>query len=153
MSEEFRTYHARAGFTLPVPVDWETTEEVEGCALVAAPPTGDPQGFLPNVVVTVEQLTDLEETWVRQSREALGDQLMQLRIIDTEETQVGGMRAWRTLSHYMHPRGGVNLEQWAAAWRGWGYVVSCSMSSLDYDDLADTMTSIAEGLRLEEKTS
>lgn len=150
MKQEFREYHTQSGFTLPIPASWEASEEVDDCALVAMPPTGDPQAFRPNVVVTVEELVGGAEAWVQLARHALSDQLMQLRILDTEEITIGWQRAWRTLSNYMHPRGSVNLEQWAMVHRGWGYVVSCSMSALDYDDLADTMAYIAEGLHINE---
>jgi hypothetical protein len=51
---ELATYrHSSAGFSIPVPAGWETSEEVEGAALVAVEP--DRGGvFRGNVVVTGE---------------------------------------------------------------------------------------------------
>lgn len=154
MSEFFRTYrHEQSGFTLPVPAEWEVAENLQGCALVAVEPEQDPRRFVANVVVTVESLAEDEplESWVRRSHEALRDgTLPRLRIIDTVETEVGGLPAWRTLSHYLHQmHGGVNLDQWQVAHEGWGYVMSCSMGALDYDELADAMERMADGLRIE----
>lgn len=155
MSNELRAYrHTSAGFSLALPVEWEATEEVEWCALVAAEPTETPERFAPNVVVTIEELRRGESlgVWVQRSREALhGDEgLNRLRILDTGETEVSGSPAYRTLSHYLHrSAGGVNLEQWAVARNGWGYVVSCSAGALDYDDYAEVLAEIAESLRIE----
>lgn len=155
MSNEFRMYrHTSAGFRLPVPAEWEATEEIDGCALVAAEPAENPGRFAPNVVVTVEELHEGEpfDAWVLRSRQALQDESgsSRLRILDSGEMEISGAPAHRTLSHYLHSAaGGVNLEQWAVARAGWGYVVSCSTSALDYDDYTDLMAQIAEGLRIE----
>lgn len=152
MSEEFRTYrHKQAGFALPVPATWEVTEDVPECALVAAEPPDGQQEFRANIVVTVEDLAgESPETWVQRSRDALTDVQAKLLILDTEETEIGGTRAWRTLSHYLHQHGrGVALEQWAVAHDGVGYVLSCTMLATDYDAWADAMAYLAEGLHVE----
>ncbi|MGH3322448.1 MAG: hypothetical protein ACRDN9_20190 [Streptosporangiaceae bacterium] len=153
MSQKLQPYrNDEVGFSLPIPADWEVTEGVSGCAVVAVAPGEDLRHFRPNVVVTVERLPDGEslDAWTRRSREALGENLNQLQFFDTEETQIDSVPARRTLSHYLHRfHGGVNLEQWSAAKGGWGYVVSCSTAATDYDDLADVMVSIADGLRVE----
>lgn len=154
MSNEFRTYrHTSAGFSISIPAEWEATEEVEWCALVAAEPTENPEHFVPNVVVTIEQLRqdDSLDVWVQRAREALHgeDKFNRLRILDAGETEISGSSAHRTLSHYLHrSAGGVNLEQWALAQSGWGYVVSCSTGALDYDDYVDVMAEVAEGLHI-----
>lgn len=153
MDELFRTYHhAQAGFKIPVPAEWQVAEGVQGCALVAAEPAPESRGFVANIVVSVEPLgvDEPAEAWVARSRESLQDgRLNRLRLIDSEETEIGGATAWRTLSHYLHrPHGGVSLEQWQVAYDGWGFVVSCSTGALDYDAYADAMAYAAEGLQI-----
>lgn len=152
MHEEFHTYrHGEAGFMLPVPASWEVTENVQGCAFVAVEPVSEHRYFAANIVVTVERLQAGEsmDAWMQRARSDLAQSLNRLWTIDTEDTEIDGLPAWRVLTHYLHSGGGVNLEQWSVARGEWGYVVSCSMSALDYDRLADVMAHTAEGLRIE----
>ncbi|MGH3448575.1 MAG: hypothetical protein ACRDP4_13225, partial [Nocardioidaceae bacterium] len=52
--------HARAGFSLPLPPDWDLKEDVDPkVAMVAAEPD-EGEGFRANVVVTVDEVgTDM----------------------------------------------------------------------------------------------
>ena len=152
MSEELETYqHPSAGFELPLPRDWEHSENVHGCALVSIEPPRDGSHFRPNVVVTVESLaTDVElESWAGSSLDALSESLHRLRVIDVDSVEIGGLPARRALTHYLHDRfGGVNLEQWSLIHRGLGYVVSCSTAALEYDDLWSLTNTVADGMRM-----
>jgi hypothetical protein len=150
MTGELETYrHPTAGFALPLPPDWERSENAYGCALIAVEPPRDDPHFRTNVVVTVEQLsgdTDLER-WAEGALEALRESLNRLRVIDLDSAEVGGLPARRALTHYLHDRfGGVNLEQWCLLHGGLGYVVSCSTAALEYDDLWALTNQVAEGL-------
>jgi hypothetical protein len=152
MSEELETYrHPSAGFELPLPRDWEHTENMHGCALIAVEPQREEPHFRANVVVTVEPLdahAELE-SWAGRSLDALRESLDRLRVIDLDSVEIGGTPARRALTHYLHGQfGGVNLEQWSLVHGGLGYVVSCSTAALEYDDLWSLTNSVAEGLRL-----
>jgi hypothetical protein len=142
--------HSVAGFELPLPVGWERTEDVGGVALVAVEPPRDDPHLRANVVVTLERVAeDTLATWADRSLDALGESLVELRLLDVEDTEIGGRAARRALSHYRHEEvGGVNLEQWLVLGGGLGCVVSCSTAALEYDDLFDLMHAVAEGLRL-----
>ena len=152
MSEELETYrHPTAGFELPLPRDWEQSENVHGCALVSVEPPREDPHFRANVVVTVEALgsgAELE-SWAESSLDALRESLDRLRVIDLESVEIDGLPARRALTHYLHDRfGGVNLEQWSLLHGGLGYVVSWSTAALEYDDLWSLTNSVAEGLRM-----
>jgi hypothetical protein len=152
MSEELETYrHPSAGFELPLPPDWEHTENVHGCALVSVEPPREEPHFRANVVVTVESLgAGVElEGWAERSLDALRESLDRLRVIDLDSVEIGGLPARRALTHYLHDRyGGINLEQWSLVHGELGYVVSCSTAALEYDDLWPLTNAVAEGLRM-----
>ncbi|HMJ95545.1 MAG TPA: hypothetical protein VK486_06815 [Thermoleophilaceae bacterium] len=151
MSDELETYrHPSAGFELPLPRDWEQSENIHGCALVSIEPPREDPHFRPNVVVTVEALgADVElESWAESSLDALRESLDRLRVIDLDSVDIGDLPARRALTHYLHDRfGGVNLEQWSLVHGELGYVVSCSTGALEYDDLWWLTNAVAEGLR------
>ena len=151
MSGTLETYrHSVAGFEIPLPAEWERTEEQEGCALVAVePPRAEPH-LRASVVVTIEAppAEQAFEAWTDRSVAALGESVNRLRIIDDDMVEIAGSPARRVLSHYVHREfGGVNLEQWLLAHEGLGYVISCSTAALEYDDLHDLMSAIAEGMQ------
>ncbi len=145
--------HSTLPFALVLPVGWQRTEDVDGCALVAVEPLRDDPRFHASAVVTAERLPGgaARETWVERSRDALRESLNRLRVIDLEVTEIGGIEARRTLAHYVHRDfGGVVLEQWALGEGSLGFVLSCSGGALEYDDLADLNHMLAAGLRLGE---
>jgi hypothetical protein len=142
--------HSVAGFEIPIPAGWERAEDVQGCALVAVEPPREQPHLRASVVVTIEVLGDDADVraWEERSLAALGDSLNRVRAIDDERAEIGGRDARRVLSHYVHKRfGGVCLEQWLLAHGGVGFVVSCSVAALEYDDLWHLMNTLADGLR------
>jgi hypothetical protein len=142
--------HSVAGFEIPIPAGWERTEDEEGCALVAVEPPREEPHLRASVVVTIEVLGEGDPAaWADRSLAAVRESLNRLRVIDDDRVELGGRPARRVLSHYVHRRfGGVNLEQWLLASGGLGYVVSCSVAALEYDDLWDLTNAVAEGLRV-----
>jgi hypothetical protein len=142
--------HSIAGFEIPIPAGWERTEDVQGCALVAVEPPREQPHLRANVVVTIEVLGDDADVraWEQRSLAALARSMNRVRTIDDERVEIGGRDARRVLSHYVHREfGGVCLEQWLLASAGAGFVVSCSVAALEYDDLWDLTSTVAEGLR------
>lgn len=143
--------HSVAGFEIPIPAGWERTEDEEGCALVALEPPREEPHLRASVVVTIEVLGEDDglQEWADRSLEALRASLNRLRVIDDDRVELGGRRARRVLSHYVHRQfGGVCLEQWLLALGGLGYVVSCSVAALEYDDMWDLTHAVADGLRV-----
>jgi hypothetical protein len=142
--------HSVAGFEIPIPAGWERTEDEEGCALVAVEPPREEPHLRASVVVTIEVLGEVDPgAWPDRSLAAVRESLNRLRAIDDDRVELDGRPARRVLSHYVHRRfGGVNLEQWLLASGGLGYVVSCSVAALEYDDLWDLTNAVAEGLRV-----
>ena len=142
--------HSVLGFEIPIPAGWEVTEKVQGTALVAVEPPREEPHLRASVVVTVELIGDDADTraWEERSVAALQDSFNRLRLIDDERVSIDGHDARRVLSHYVHGQfGGVCLDQWLLATGGAGFVVSCTSAALEYDDLWDLMTTVAEGLR------
>ena len=151
MSGELEVYrHSVVGFEIPLPTGWKLSEEQDGCALVAVEPPREEPHLRASVVVTIEAPA-VEQTfdeWTERSVTALQDSLNRLRIIDDEPVEIAGAPARRVLSHYVHPQfGGVNLEQWLLAHGGLGYTISCSSAALEYDDVHEVMSAIAEGVK------
>jgi len=139
--------HSVMGFEIPIPAGWEVTERVQGTALVAVEPPREEPHLRASVVVTVEVIGDVS-AWEERSVAALADSFNRLRIIDDERVTIDGHDARRVLSHYVHGQfGGVCLDQWMLATGGAGFVVSCTSAALEYDDLWDLTTTVAEGLR------
>ena len=139
--------HSVMGFEIPIPAGWEVTERVQGTALVAVEPPREQPHLRASVVVTVEVIGDVS-AWEERSVAALADSFNRLRIIDDERVTIDGHDARRVLSHYVHGQfGGVCLDQWLLATGGAGFVVSCTSAALEYDDLWDLTTTVAEGLR------
>jgi hypothetical protein len=142
------THRHPVGFVLPLPVGWEVSENVDGCAVVAVEPARHDPHLRASVVVTVEVLGDDAPAWSDRSLAAVRESLIRYRLIDDEQVEIGGRRARRVLGHYVHAGfGGVNLEQWLIVHAGRGYVISCTTAALEYDDLCDLMRAVAEGFR------
>jgi hypothetical protein len=141
--------HSVMGFEIPIPAGWEVSEHVQATALVAVEPPREQPHLRASVVVTVELIgDDAAHAWEERSVAALADSFNRLRIIDDERVTIDGHDARRVLSHYVHGQfGGVCLDQWLLAAGGAGFVVSCTTAALEYDDLWDLTTTVAEGLR------
>lgn len=144
-----RTYrHPELGFSLPLFADWEATEDVPGCALVAVEPERGPH-FRANVVVTVEEAGaagDLEE-WVDRQVEGLRRSLVRPWLLDRETTEVGGRPAVRVLAHHYVSEHAVTLEQWTLLAGDHSLVLTASCDTLEYDEFAVLSHGIAERFR------
>lgn len=146
-----RHTHAGGLFSLPLPTMWLIRENVLGAALICAE-IAEPGQPAPNVVVTVESMSGMPlEQWTAQARDSVVAELERARVIDEEAARLGDLPGRRTLIHHLdHEVGGVVLEQWVAAHRDWGLVLSCTCGALEYDDLADVFATIAAGFATHE---
>jgi len=146
--------HDDAGFAVSLPTGWPVDDEVDGCALVCVepPPAGTHPAYLPpSIVVTIDALHDDEpfDRWLSRFRVSLAEIYNKLRLVDLEDTALGDLPAYRTLSHYLHGVvGGVCTEQWCIPAPGLVYVITCAAGTLQYDDFADTFQDVAAGFRL-----
>lgn len=136
--------------TLPVPEDWLHGEQDMGAA-VAVAEGYRPGSFAANLVVSVHELLagESERDWVGRVVAELAAGIPRLRVLDTEDLELGGRPAARVLSHYPLPEfGGVTVEQWLVTDAERPVVLSCSVATLEYDDRADVFAEIAAGLRI-----
>ena len=148
---DLRTFaHAEAGFAIDLPIHSEVIENLNGVALVAIEP-GDPGAFRANINVVIERLggeLGLAEYTTR-SLEVQGRELAHWRLIDrTEDLLSETLPAVRTLSHHEVAGQPIVLEQWRVTSHDLGFVISASSSPLDYDAVADTMSTCADSFRL-----
>lgn len=137
--------HREAGFSLPLPADWDQLEDAEpGVALIAVEP--EHRGFRANVVVTIEDLPagfDVE-AWQAGAEEQLPSALQGYLLLDRESVEVAGRRAVRRLAHHALPgRGSITMEQWAVVRDGQGLTLTASAGTLEYDGLAPLFAGIA----------
>jgi hypothetical protein len=140
--------HPTAGFSLPLPRDWERVEDTEGIALIAVEPERPPW-FRANLVVTIERLEagmDLP-SWTAAGRGLLEQTLERPLLIDLDETGIGGRPARRALVHHTTETGAVTMEQWTLMEAALGYTLTASVGTLEYDDLADLFATVAAGFR------
>lgn len=147
--------HPMAGFTLPLPVDWDRFDDVDGVALVALAPARD-QGFRANLVVTIERLPPgiTLERWVGASIDLLQEQLAYFQPIDQESTSIDHGPAIRILAHHaVDQRAAVTLEQWLLMRRQLGYTLTASVGTLEYGELAGLFAASARGFRVDPGSS
>ena len=140
--------HPTAGFRLPLPRDWERTEDTEGIALIAVE-AERPPWFRANLVVTIERLEagmDLSG-WTDAGWGLLEQTLERPLLLDLEQTEIGGRPARRTLVHHTTDSGAVTMEQWSLTEAALGYILTASVGTLEYDDLADLFATVAAGFR------
>jgi DcrB len=139
--------HPSAGFSLPLPEAWERIDDTPGVPLVAVQPDRD-GWFRASVVVTIEKLTPgatLAESMTS------GDELLERALqryvrIDDEPVEMDGRPARRVLAHHTTEEGhAVTMEQWTLVENGCGYTLTASAGTLDYDQVADLFTTMAEG--------
>ena len=142
--------HPAAGFTLPLPDDWERAEDTgPGVALVAIEP--EHRGpFRANVVVTVQALAaglDVDG-WQADADEELGRALDGYLLLDRERLRLRGHDVVRRLAHHARAdTGSITMEQWTLVHESRGYTLTASAGTLEYDALAPAFSVIAEGFR------
>jgi len=142
--------HTVGDISLSVPQDWMVSENVTDTVIAAAAPHRDGH-FTANVVVTVDEIFAGETLvgWAQRTVAALTQQVLRLRVLDLEDTEIDRRPARRVLSHYPLPgHGGVSLEQWLLSDGPRGVILSCSTAALEYDDRADLFAEVAAGLRV-----
>lgn len=149
MSFELVDYHhPRLGFRLPLPPDWEQrSDPYEGVALVAVIPAGD-YGFRTNVVVTLDEVPEVDlSVWQFSAAQLLEQGLVEFVLLDEEYVEIGGRAAVRRLGHHTVGDDAVTIEQWAVLDQGVGYTLTASTDTWVYDHAADLLTAIASGFR------
>lgn len=149
MSFELVEYrHPRAGFSLPLPPDWEQrTDPYEGVALVAVISEAD-YGFRTNVVVTLDEVPEMDlAVWQFSAEQLLQQGLHEFVLLDEEYVEIGGRAAVRRLGHHTVNDDAVTMEQWALLDQGVGYTLTASADTWVYDHAAELLAAIAAGFR------
>jgi len=145
--QDFR--HPAEGFVLPVPTEWQQVVDAQpGIPLVAIEPERGPW-FRANAVLTIEPLDPTLglDAWQDRALQMLPQVLDEFLLVDLEDIELGGQPARRTLAHYAAQAGAVTAELWATVHESRGYTLTTSVGTLEYDDLVDTFTAMAHGLR------
>ena len=146
--------HADLGFTIELPAGVEVHEDLPHVALLAVEQSGVvPDGtFRASLSVIAEdgpEGLDLEG-YVAGSLEREVAAFDDLRLLDRDEYELGGVPVVRTLAHY---RGGealaVALEQWRLIARGMGWVISSTSDAISFADKGEIMAECAETFRVE----
>lgn len=140
--------HPRFGFILSLPADWEQwTDSHEGVALISIVPQAE-DGFRTNVVVTLEQVSEMDlAVWQFSTGQLLERELMEFVLLDEEYVEIGGRTVVRRLGHHTVGEDAVTMEQWALLDQGVGYTLTASVDTQVYDHVAELLTTIADGFR------
>lgn len=140
--------HPRMGFSLPLPPDWEQrTDPYEGVAFVGVIPEED-YGFRTNVVVTVDDVPEMDlSVWQFSAGQLLDRGLVEFVQLDEEYVEIGDRSAVRRLGHHNVNEDAVTMEQWAVLHHGIGYTLTASADTWVYDHVADLLATIAAGFR------
>lgn len=156
MESELVTYrHPELGFSIDLPADLELADDVPHVALVAVErgemlPEGTFRGSLNVVVEDGPPGMDLDsylDASLEQQRRAMAG----FRLIDREDTEVGGVPAVRTLAHYKGSEVlALVVEQWRLIARGLGWVVTATSDPITYTGRADAFAASAETLRVQD---
>ena len=149
--------HAELGFTIELPPGIEVHEDLPHVALLAVERSDVvPEGtFRASLSVVAEDGPDgLDlEGYVAGSLEREIAAMDDLRLLDRDEYELGGVPVVRTLAHY---RGGdalaVALEQWRLIARGLGWVLSSTSDAISFADKGEIMAECAETFRVEGTT-
>jgi hypothetical protein len=149
--------HAELGFTIELPPGIEVHEDLPHVALLAVErsdvvPEGTFRASLSVVAEDGPAGLDLDG-YVAGSLEREVAAMDDLRLLDRDEYELGGVPVVRTLTHY---RGGdalaVALEQWRLIARGIGWVISSSSDAISFADKGEIMAECAETFRVQETT-
>jgi hypothetical protein len=149
--------HADLGFTIELPPGIEVHEDLPHVALLAVErsdvvPEGTFRASLSVVAEDGPEGLDLDG-YVAGSLERETAAMNDLRLLDRDEFELGGVPVVRTLAHY---RGGetlaVALEQWRLIARGIGWVITSSSDAISFADKGEIMAECAETFRVQETT-
>jgi hypothetical protein len=156
MEAELVTHrHAELGFSIDLPPEIEIAEDMPHVALVAAEradlvPPGSFRASLNVIVEDGPPGMDLD-AYVAGSIEQQRRTMAGYRLIDQEETTVGGFPAVRTLAHFAGDEElCVVVEQWRLIARGLGWIVTATCDAISYSGRAEVFAACAETLRVED---
>lgn len=142
MTDWPRYQHPDAGFALRVPPSWERAEDVLGCAAVFRMPVEDPDLFQPNLTVALPLLDEtpsLEEFSAGQLTQA-SRLLTDVVVLDVDDAVVADFPAARVLFTYRQGIYSLTLEQWWAVAGEGAVVLSATVGTFEYAELADVFT-------------
>lgn len=156
MDTDLVTYrHPELGFSIDLPPDLELADDVPHVAVVAVEraemlPDGTFRGSLNVVVEDGPPGMDLD-AYLEASLEQQQRGMAGFRLIDREDTEVGGVPAVRTLAHYKGSEVlALVVEQWRLIARGLGWVVTATSDPITYAGRADAFAASAETLRVQD---
>lgn len=137
--------------TLALPRRWTTRDDpAPGVVLLARAPSPTAAGLIPELVLRTGPIGDdltLDE-WREEAMAALGTQLRDLEIEDSDLVDLDGEPA-RYL-RFGHRLGDVDVlcEQWAWLYDGLGVTLTGSVARADYADYCDLFEDVAATVRL-----
>jgi hypothetical protein len=149
--------HAELGFTIELPPGIEVHEDLPHVAVLAVErsdvvPEGTFRASLSVVAEDGPEGLDLDG-YVAGSLERETAAMDNLRLLDRDAYELGGVPVVRTLAHY---RGGetlaMALEQWRLIARGIGWVITSSSDAISFADKGEIMAECAETFRVQETT-
>jgi hypothetical protein len=155
--ELVRYRHPNPPFAVDLPAEAERSSE--GALLVAREPAPEPvPAFRANLTVVAEQIpAGLDfAAYVDRSLADESEMLPAWRLIDREDTSIGGRRAVRTLATYLGSAMpgfdfgrdlSVALEQWRIEHAGDAWIASVSCDAVEYALVGEVWRACAESLR------
>jgi hypothetical protein len=155
--ELLRYRHPDPAFAIDLPAEAERSSD--GALLVAREPVPDPApAFRANLTVVAEQIPGGLgfAAYVDRSIADESEMLPGWRLIDREDTEIGGRPAVRTLATYLASAMpgfdvgrdlSVALEQWRIEHAGAAWIASVSCDAVEYALVAEVWRACAESLR------
>lgn len=140
----------RHGFAIELPPGSEVDDTVAGTAMVALD-AGVEDGFRTNLVVTIDRVEENTSTedFTDASLAAMESSLQSFVLLDRAEASIADGPAIRTLVHHDHGGWSVTLEQWRVVAGSRGLTLSASAATLDYPEVAPTLSAAAESLTVD----
>ncbi|QSB15438.1 hypothetical protein JQS43_03510 [Natronosporangium hydrolyticum] len=155
-AEEMVQYkHPRAGFSVPVPREWERAVDTAEVPLIVAAPPDPPWRFRANLIVTVDQLGPEVTVAARHAAniEGLHRALTRFRLLDQEESRLRGCPLLRTLGHHAAEAGAVTFEQWIYIGEEHCFALTASVGTLEYPAYREIFAAMVYEFRLPQEVS
>lgn len=135
--------HPSLQFSLGLPAEAEVLSELPPLFALPAP-RGTDQA--PTVVVTCESLGDEVDAgaWVDEILRQQGQLVSASLLVDRRTVEPDGLEAERTLVSIVRQGTALTLEQWWHRRPGYGWTVTGSCITADYDAAADALQLVAE---------